>query len=603
MSDCDQDVDESRRWGRLLAPPPVGFCAWPSHVQNRGGQGRNRTSDTRIFSPLLYQLSYLAGPVRPGSECGKGARIIRGISPLAKNTRRWLQSRRFTDSKDNESRASATRRGQRIARRCGVRKGGRGHDSPARRQQLRANSLGFVGNPNAVVTCFRHYDQADDETHRRYHNGVDQGIAHASGGKKRGRGDERHQAPAPPVADVVGHGNRRVADPAWKILCQERPDRAVHHADVGHQDEYDEDGGRIVDCAGVGDFTQPCIQRVIRHRCQQHSPENDRLAADVVGEPSEQNQRRGGDEQRHADNVAGGQHVELFHRLQEVEGPELAAVPHDALPEQNHDSNQDEFDVGAQECLSPRVSYHPALGLHLLENRSFPQLQPDVDRHHHQQERDEERNPPAPCVELVISQVGPGTNDHREGNHDPERRRGLQPAGVVSPALVRNVLGNVGDRAAVFPAQAQPLDDSQAEQNKGSGNANRGVGGYQTDGGGPQAHSAQSHDKGVFAAHPVTQISEQKGAQWANQEAGGKQRDRAQQRRHRVGFVEELDRQDRGQTTEDVEVVPFNDVAYGGGDHYTTEVLWDLPGHSIPPLIRLGYLGLWYVIQTAAREK
>ena len=29
------------------------------HGQN-GGQGRNRTIDTRIFSPLLYQLSYLA---------------------------------------------------------------------------------------------------------------------------------------------------------------------------------------------------------------------------------------------------------------------------------------------------------------------------------------------------------------------------------------------------------------------------------------------------------------------------------------------------------------------------------------------------------------
>ena len=24
------------------------------------GQGQNRTADTRIFSPLLYQLSYLA---------------------------------------------------------------------------------------------------------------------------------------------------------------------------------------------------------------------------------------------------------------------------------------------------------------------------------------------------------------------------------------------------------------------------------------------------------------------------------------------------------------------------------------------------------------
>ncbi|CAE6484965.1 hypothetical protein NMYAN_10231 [Nitrosomonas nitrosa] len=29
-----------------------------------GGQGRNRTTDTRIFSPLLYQLSYLAYNLR-----------------------------------------------------------------------------------------------------------------------------------------------------------------------------------------------------------------------------------------------------------------------------------------------------------------------------------------------------------------------------------------------------------------------------------------------------------------------------------------------------------------------------------------------------------
>ena len=30
-------------------------------VDKYGGQGRNRTADTGIFSPLLYQLSYLAG--------------------------------------------------------------------------------------------------------------------------------------------------------------------------------------------------------------------------------------------------------------------------------------------------------------------------------------------------------------------------------------------------------------------------------------------------------------------------------------------------------------------------------------------------------------
>ena len=28
--------------------------------QKKGGESRNRTDDTRIFSPLLYQLSYLA---------------------------------------------------------------------------------------------------------------------------------------------------------------------------------------------------------------------------------------------------------------------------------------------------------------------------------------------------------------------------------------------------------------------------------------------------------------------------------------------------------------------------------------------------------------
>lgn len=30
-------------------------------VRKNGAQGRIRTTDTRIFNPLLYQLSYLGG--------------------------------------------------------------------------------------------------------------------------------------------------------------------------------------------------------------------------------------------------------------------------------------------------------------------------------------------------------------------------------------------------------------------------------------------------------------------------------------------------------------------------------------------------------------
>ena len=35
-----------------------------------GGPGRNRTTDTRIFNPLLYQLSYRA--LLLGCRCGMG---------------------------------------------------------------------------------------------------------------------------------------------------------------------------------------------------------------------------------------------------------------------------------------------------------------------------------------------------------------------------------------------------------------------------------------------------------------------------------------------------------------------------------------------------
>jgi hypothetical protein len=40
-----------------------------------GGQGQNRTADTRIFSPLLYQLSYLAA--------GLEGRLLDRLAPRA----------------------------------------------------------------------------------------------------------------------------------------------------------------------------------------------------------------------------------------------------------------------------------------------------------------------------------------------------------------------------------------------------------------------------------------------------------------------------------------------------------------------------------------
>ena len=40
------------------------------HAKVSGAQGRNRTTDTRIFSPLLYQLSYLGVAGESGTRDG-----------------------------------------------------------------------------------------------------------------------------------------------------------------------------------------------------------------------------------------------------------------------------------------------------------------------------------------------------------------------------------------------------------------------------------------------------------------------------------------------------------------------------------------------------
>ncbi len=54
--------------------PPVGTLEWLrawwclSCLRKYGAQGRNRTTDTVIFSHVLYQLSYLGGSGEDGSQ-------------------------------------------------------------------------------------------------------------------------------------------------------------------------------------------------------------------------------------------------------------------------------------------------------------------------------------------------------------------------------------------------------------------------------------------------------------------------------------------------------------------------------------------------------
>ncbi len=60
---------------------------------NRSGQGRDRTGDTRIFSPVLYQLSYLA----------KLAARWKGGSRAGRENDGWSQSCQGSDRRCRET--------------------------------------------------------------------------------------------------------------------------------------------------------------------------------------------------------------------------------------------------------------------------------------------------------------------------------------------------------------------------------------------------------------------------------------------------------------------------------------------------------------------
>src|SRR5205823_13344195 len=60
-------------------------------------------------------------------------------------------------------------------------------------------------------------------------------------------------------------------------------------------------------------------------------------------------------------------------------------------------------------------------------------------------------------------------------HHDPERRRRLEPAGVVAPFVVRRVLGDVRDGSAILAAQAQALDEAKEQKDNPRRGADLGV--------------------------------------------------------------------------------------------------------------------------------
>src|SRR5439155_23018889 len=136
-----------------------------------------------------------------------------------------------------------------------------------------------------------------------------------------------------------------------------------------------------------------------------------------------------------------------------------------------------------------------------------------------------------------------------------------------------DVLGDVGDRAAVLPAQAEALDQAKGEEDEGGGEPDRRIAGNEPDEGGRQAHAGQRDDERVLPPDLVTEPAEDERPQRPDQEADREDRHRTEEGCHRVALLEELHGEDRGQAPEDVKVVPLDDVADGCRNDDATELL------------------------------
>src|SRR5262245_15483006 len=437
-----------------------------------------------------------------------------------------------------------------------------------------AGSLDRAFFPDAVLARFRHREDGDEEHDRRNDDGVREGPAQAPRAEVGRRGHDRDQTATPAVADVVRHGDRGVADAAWDELREERTDRAVGHPHVVHQDHDDQDGHPVVDVLRVRVVSERGVERVVRQRGQRHAAQDDRLAADLVGEPAPEDQGRGGDQERDPDDRARGQHVQLLDRLEEVERPELPAVPDAPLPQDDHAGDDHVLDVAAHERFAPRVGRGATPGLDLLEDRRLAEREPDVDRDRDEQERDDERQAPTPGVEGFDAEPGSDADDRGQRNDDAEGGRRLQPSRVVPTVLVIDVLGHVRDRAAVLATQAEALDQTEDEQDDRGGQPDHLIGRHEADERSREPHAAQRDEKGVLAADLVTEPAEEERPQRPDQEADRENRYRAQEGRDGVTLLEELDGENRRQTAEDIEVVPLDDVSNSRRDDDAAE----LPG-------------------------
>ena len=201
------------------------------------------------------------------------------------------------------------------------------------------------------------------------------------------------------------------------------------------------------------------------------------------------------------------------------------------------------------------------------EHRGLEDPHPDVepDRDHHQAE--DERDPPAPGLELRVGQL-PAQQVEEPGAEDqPERHAELRQARHQPTALLVAPLHRQQHRAAPLTADREALQQPQQHEQDRRGSRSCPCPAADRPAVVERPITEQGDDQGRLAADPVTPVTEDRGADRAGGEPHGVRRERLEPTGVLRRRGEEQRREDEGGGgVVEEEVVPLDGGADGAGE-------------------------------------
>ena len=167
----------------------------------------------------------------------------------------------------------------------------------------------------------------------------------------------------------------------------------------------------------IGGRGQRAEQREIGQRGQRAAGHDDRLPPDLVRQPAEDDEEGRRQRQRDGDQDVGGRAVDLERLLEEEQRVELPGVPDHRLPRDRADQRDDHDPQDWPSARTPR-SAAPSTPRPPPSSPRNTGLSSSCSRIHsdsaEQQDRDQERDPPAPVGERLLAERGADADHHQQ---------------------------------------------------------------------------------------------------------------------------------------------------------------------------------------------